>query len=140
MPPLVAPCSIFGGSLGRKWTNELLVLETELWSWTHPKVTGKAPPPSTYHSAVAMPDNSIGVLCYRTRVVHQRLTAPRHAVYFGGNDASVSFNDVHVLRVGAASLEKARGSPDKAADKGTAHMRVCQSIPLRRAPADARRR
>lgn len=68
---------VFGGVSGSKWLNTVSVLDTFRWVWRTPKVQGSAPKPRSYHSATA---------CSGGRIL-----------IFGGNDATQSFNSIHVL-------------------------------------------
>ena len=72
---------VFGGVKGSKWLNSVSVLNITRWKWSSPKIIGPAPKPRSYHSATALGDG--------TRIV-----------VFGGNDATSSFNSVHVLDTG----------------------------------------
>lgn len=68
---------VFGGVKGRKWLNTVNVLDCNVWKWSAIKASGSAPPPRSYHTAVALGDNRILIM--------------------GGNNADKCFDSVHVL-------------------------------------------
>jgi len=78
---------IFGGSRGRKWLNEVVVLDTGIepctrqflrgslrahfmlllsdsWRWSRPRVKGSAPEPRSYHTLTAVGDKVVRVLSF----------------------------------------------------------------------------
>ncbi|CAN0479414.1 unnamed protein product, partial [Ectocarpus sp. 12 AP-2014] len=67
---------VFGGVRGRKWQNNVAVLDTERWHWRHPTIDGSNPAPRSYHTSTV-----VGNLM----------------VVFGGNNQTESFDKVHVL-------------------------------------------
>jgi Galactose oxidase, central domain/Kelch motif len=73
---------VFGGVRNkRNWLNSISLLDCTLWKWYNvPKsaVVGSAPPPRSYHSAVAL--NGFGL------------------VVFGGNNQNQCWDSVHVLQ------------------------------------------
>jgi Galactose oxidase, central domain len=68
---------LFGGCNGRKWLNDINVLDASTWTWSRPRVQGTTPAARSYHSAVVIGGDSI--------------------VIFGGNDSTKCFDSVHVL-------------------------------------------
>jgi len=68
---------VFGGVKGRKWLNTVNVLDCTVWKWSAIKALGSAPPPRSYHTAVALGDNRILIM--------------------GGNNADKCFDSIHVL-------------------------------------------
>ena len=73
----------WGGCQGRKWSNDTYVLDVDTWRWRVALPSGARPAPRTYHTATAVSGGRV--------------------VFFGGNDADASFNDVHVLDASAPS-------------------------------------
>jgi hypothetical protein len=68
---------VFGGTRGRKWEGSLHVLNCDRWAWSrlHGTVSGAAPSPRSYHSAVAVGGGA-------------------QMVVFGGNDGDKCFDEV----------------------------------------------
>ena len=86
---------VFGGVKGSKWLNSVSVLDTSGWHWRAPKIQGSAPKPRSYHTATS---------CSGGRIV-----------IFGGNDATASFDSLHVLETAG---EKWRWTNIQASGKG----------------------
>lgn len=102
----------FGGARRRKWTSDVVVLDTQAWKWVKPKITGRPPTPRVYHSATVVGDRIVrggwggvwratlpGLTPTHPPTPHPGLAPPLQVV-FGGNDETRSFNDVHVLNTG----------------------------------------
>jgi hypothetical protein len=82
---------IFGGVKGNKWSNSLAVLDTKVWRWRLPKVSGQPPLARSYHTSTT---------CIRTTQGNgEEVTTSYMLVIFGGNNDLKSFNSVHVLHV-----------------------------------------
>jgi len=67
---------VFGGCNNSKWLNDIVVLDTDRWAWSHPHTTGVAPLGCSYHIA---------------KVVGESMFV------FGGNDDGQCFNKLHAL-------------------------------------------
>ncbi|KAA0176421.1 hypothetical protein FNF27_02117 [Cafeteria roenbergensis] len=83
MAALGSAALVHGGIRGSKWLADLHSLDLDTFRWRQVRPAGTAPSKRCYHSAVTVADEAV--------------------VFFGGNDADASFNDVIVLRTATAS-------------------------------------
>lgn len=83
MAALGSAALVHGGIRGSKWLADLHSLDLDTFRWRQVRPAGTAPSKRCYHSAVTVADEAV--------------------VFFGGNDADASFNDVVVLRTATAS-------------------------------------
>ena len=67
---------VFGGCHDTRWLNDVVVLDTDRWAWSHPHTTGVAPLGCSYHTAKVVGENMF---------------------VLGGNDDGQCFNKLHVL-------------------------------------------
>jgi hypothetical protein len=90
---------VFGGVKGAKWLNNVSVLDTTRWIWSSIKPEGVPPKARSYHSAIAV-ESVVNEEFTQDDLENQNATSVKvcsRIVIFGGNDATTSFNGVHVL-------------------------------------------